>query len=191
MIAGVRGVVEAKGADWLVIGVGGVSLRLSVPAGTAASARPGEELRLRTHLYVREEQLSLFGFGSEEELALFELLIGVSGMGPRLALALLSVLRPEQAVAALASGDTATLTRVPGVGTKMAHRLTLELRDKVGGLGVQAAPAPGALDADVVAALVSLGYSTAEAARIAGAVSEPGTSTEERLRAALMRIGKG
>jgi Holliday junction DNA helicase RuvA len=151
----------------------------------------GEEVRVHTHLHVKDDDISLYGFGSAGELQLFETLIGVSGLGPKLALALLSALNVEQLTMAIATGGTDVLTMVPGIGKKMAERLVLELKDKIG-VGLMAAPAAQVAqeNVDVLAALTSLGYSVAEAGR-AVATLPTGTdlSLEEKIRLALQSFG--
>lgn len=186
MIASVRGRIVGRGADHVVVETGGVGYRIFVPR------HPEEgEVLLHTHQVVREDAQLLFGFETQDELALFELLIGVSGVGPKAALALLGISRPVDVAAAIAGGDAAALAKAPGVGKKTAERLIVDLRAKVGSLGLSAL-APGGPDAaagaddEAQAALRSLGYTPAEAAKALAGVPGPGrASTEERLAAAL------
>lgn len=191
-VARLRGVVEDKGADWVVIGVGGLGMLAAVPTTAADALAVGERTSLYTHLHVREDALTLFGFESAEDLALFEQLIGVSGVGPRVALGLLSALDYGQLTTAIAGGRADVLRKVPGIGQKTAERLVLELRDKVqppaGGVDAttQHPRASTQADAEVVAALMGLGYSQAEASQAAERLSEDGeTPLEERVRTAL------
>ena len=135
MISSVRGQVLSISLDHVVIEVGGVGLAVRTTPATLAGLRRGEQARLATTLVVREDSLTLFGFASDEAKELFELVQSVSGVGPKIALALLAVLDPEQLRRALSSGDTVTLTRAPGIGKKGAERLVLELRDKAGSIG--------------------------------------------------------
>ena len=135
MISSVRGQVLSVSLDHAVIEVGGVGLAVRTTPATLAGLRCGEQARLATTLVVREDSLTLFGFASDAAKELFELVQSVSGVGPKIALALLAVLDPEQLRRALSSGDTVTLTRAPGIGKKGAERLVLELRDKVGTVG--------------------------------------------------------
>ena len=135
MISSVRGQVLSVSLDHVVIEVGGVGLAVRTTPATLAGLRRGEQARLATTLVVREDSLTLFGFASDEAKELFELVQSVSGVGPKIALALLAVLDPEQLRRALSSGDTVTLTRAPGIGKKGAERLVLELRDKAGSIG--------------------------------------------------------
>ncbi len=172
MISSVRGKVTAVHLDHAVVEVGGVGLAVRCTPTTLAGLRRGDQARLSTTLVVREDSLTLFGFGSDEAKELFELVQSVSGVGPKIALALLAVLDPDQLRRALSAGDTATLTRAPGIGKKGAERLVLELRDKVGALGPFSAgvPLPGAGAAagpvwrDKLAdALIGLGFTTKQA----------------------------
>ena len=129
-----RGQVLAVALDHAVIEVGGVGLAVRTTPATLAGLRRGEQARLSTSLVVREDSLTLFGFATDEAKELFELVQSVSGVGPKIALALLAVLDPDELRTALGAGDTATLTRAPGIGKKGAERLVLELKDKVGAL---------------------------------------------------------
>jgi Holliday junction DNA helicase RuvA len=181
VIASVRGRVLARGPDHVVIEAAGVGYKVFVPRHPAS-----EEVVLHTHQVVREDGQFLFGFETREELALFELIIGVSGVGPRAGLAILSVSRPVDVAAAIAAGDAAALAKAPGVGKKTAERLIVDLRSKVGGVAL--GPLPGELpEADeAVAALRALGYTLAEAQRALNGVPPAGqASTEERLATAL------
>jgi len=182
--------VEESGADWLLVFVGGVGLRVQVPASTAeALGRPGESVVLHTHLHVREDAVALYGFATAEDLRLFEMLIGVSGVGPRGALSLLSALGADGLSDAVSVGDVPRLQQVPGVGQKMAARLVLELKGKLAGRA--AATVSTSHGDEVVAALVGLGYSQAEAqAAAAGVPSDGSITVEERLRRALAYFGR-
>jgi len=146
MISSVRGQVLSVHLDHAVIEVGGVGLAVRTTPATLAGLRRGEQARLSTTLVVREDSLTLFGFGSDDAKELFELVQSVPGVGPKIALALLAVLDPDQLRRALGSADTTTLTRAPGIGKKGAERLVLELKDKVGVVGGAAGggPASGA-----------------------------------------------
>ena len=165
----------------MVVDVAGIGYQVFVPRQP-----PGTDVLLHTHHVVREDGQWLFGFDSREELALFELLIGVSGVGPRAALALLSVARAPDVATAIAAGDSAFLARAPGVGKKTAERLIVDLRSKVAGMSTGGVPTTAALDDEALAALVALGYTAAEAAAALRQVpSAEVASTEERLSAAL------
>lgn len=171
MISSVRGSVTHVGLDRVVVEVGGVGMLVHTTPTTASSCRRGGEATLATSLVVREDSLTLFGFGTGAERDMFETVQTVSGVGPRLALAMLSVMGPDQLAAALSSGDAKALTSIPGIGAKSAERLVLELRDKVG--GVQGATAAGSASArggdgapwrdQVGEALTGLGWSAKQA----------------------------
>lgn len=167
MIASVRGKVTAITLDHVVIEVGGVGLAIRTTPSTLAGLRRGAEARLATTLVVREDSLTLFGFASDESKELFELVQSVSGVGPKIALALIAVLEPDELRRALASGDYATLTRAPGIGRKGAERLVLELRDKVGVVGIATASGgPAAAVAwrpKLSEALIGLGFTVKQA----------------------------
>ena len=186
MIASVRGRVTARGTDHVVVDVAGVGYKVFVPRQPDR-----DDAFLHTHHVVREDGQFLFGFETREELALFELLITVSGVGPRAALALLSVSRPADLAAAIAAGDTAAIARAPGVGKKTAERLVVDLRGRMAKIGDGALPAPAILEDEAAAALVALGYTPTEAASALRRVPPAGkASTEERVRAALRAAGR-
>ena len=194
-IARLRGVVEEKGDDWMIVGVGGVGILASVPSSASDAVAAGDRASLFTHLHVREDALTLYGFATADDLALFELLIGVSGIGPRAALALLSALDYPQLTRAIVSGQTDALRRVPGVGQKTAERLVLELRDKVtppidNGASPQRPPREPSRDEEVIAALIGLGYSQSEATNAAAAGNRAESPLEERIRVALRGLAK-
>jgi len=164
MIAGLRGHIERKLEDAALIDVGGVIYRVNTSRVTLEDIGDvGESVRLSTHLYVREDQLTLYGFASSDELRLFETLIGVSGVGPRLALAILSRVRTDALEVAINGENAELLATVPGVGRKTAARLILELRGKLVPASGAPATATSHEDSEVIAALRSLGYTTAEA----------------------------
>lgn len=197
MIARLCGRLVQSEMDALLVDVGGVAFRVVVPTPVLARAGPpGTEITLRTHLYVRENELALYGVDDEAALRLFELLIGVSGVGPRLAIAILSRLEPGAVYQAILNEDATTLTQVSGVGRKLAQRIILELKAKIESLSDMpggAAMPTGAFphDADAAAALVSLGYSPAEARRALAAVElPPEAATEERVVAALRLLAR-
>jgi holliday junction DNA helicase RuvA len=164
MIALLRGRLLEKHPNRLIVDVQGVGYDVQVPVSTFYEAgEAGRDVTLRIHTHVREDQIALFGFATPLEHQIFERLIGVNGVGPKLALAVLSGIEPADFVRAVQGGDVVRLTRIPGVGKKTAERLTLELRDRlpaVDAAPADEAPAPanGALRADVVSALVNLGY---------------------------------
>jgi Holliday junction DNA helicase RuvA len=180
MIAHLTGTVAAVAPDSAVIDVGGVGLQVQCAPGTLAGLHPGERARVATSLVVREDSLTLYGFASEDERTTFELLQTASGVGPRLALAMLAVLTPDQLRRAVAAEDLAQLTSVPGIGRKGAQRIVLELAGRLGspGDGQAAIPAVGqSLAAGVAswrdqvrAGLVSLGWQAREAEQAIAAV---------------------
>jgi len=173
VISSVRGPVAHVGLDHVVVEVGGVGMLVHTTPATASTCRRGSEASLATSLVVREDSLTLFGFSAPAERDMFETLQTVSGVGPRLALAMLSVMGPDQLALALSSGDTKALTTIPGIGAKSAERLVLELRDKVGavrGTGTTATSGSPTGQAgrepwrgQVTEALVGLGWSAKQA----------------------------
>jgi Holliday junction DNA helicase RuvA len=187
VIAFVRGEVIARGSDHVIVDVRGVGYKVFVPRHPS-----GSTIELHTHHVVREDAQQLYGFQTREELALFEMLISVSGVGPRAALALLSVASPAQLAAAIASGDAAALAHAPGVGKKTAERLIVDLKGKIQRGGVEREPTGMPLDDEAAAALQALGYTAAEALAALRAVAPAGAaSTEERVTAALRAAGRG
>jgi holliday junction DNA helicase RuvA len=199
VIAFVRGPVAAIGVDSCVIEVGGVGLQLYCHPGTLAGLRPGQESKLATSMVVREDSLTLYGFAEDDEKSLFELLQTASGVGPRLAQAALAVLSPDQLRQAVASEDLVMLVKVPGVGKKVAQRLVLELKDKIGAPSKMVTGRPlqatEAWREQVHAGLVGLGWSARDAEDAVIAVSplaadsaEP--SVPDLLRAALRALSK-
>jgi Holliday junction DNA helicase RuvA len=176
VIASVRGRVAAVSPEGVVIEVGGVGLTVQCAPGTIAGLRVGEPARLATSLVVREDSLTLYGFADDDEKHLFELLQTASGVGPRLAQAVLAVHSPDVVRKAIANGDTATLTRVPGIGRKGAERLVLELRDRIGPVSIGRDGATGIVGAvwqeQVRQALVGLGWTSGQADQAVAAVAE-------------------
>ena len=192
MIASLKGTLESLGGDWAIINVGGIGFQVYTPTSTLTMlGAAGEEVKLYTHLHLREDNATLYGFKSAEELGLFQTLIGVSGLGPRLALAMLSALDVEKLTMAIATGSTDLLTAIPGIGKKMASRLILELKEKIGaGWITTPAAALAQENADVITALVSLGYSITEANRaVATLLPASDLSLEEKIKLALQYLG--
>ena len=193
MIATLEGILEYRGNDSVIINVGGIGFRVYVPSSTLSQLGAVKgKVFLYTHLHVREDNVSLYGFASSEELALFKNLISVSGVGSKLALALLSTSNPEQLVMTITSGDIDLLSQVPGIGKKMASRLVVELRGKLEKEWKEVALplAPGS--ADVIAALTGLGYSLAEATKaISKLPDSEGLSLEEKVKMALQQVARG
>jgi len=191
MIGSVRGRIVAKIPPQLTVEVGGLGYELEAPMSTFfLLPAMGEEVRLLTHLVVREDAHILYAFGTEDERRLFRSLIKVSGVGPKIALALLSGISVEAFALCVQNQDIAALTRVPGIGRKTAERLVVEMKDRLGPVrDMAAAAAPAAAlaspEAEAFGALVALGYRPAEATRLLKAAG-PGThSTEELIRRAL------
>ena len=188
MIASIHGYIEALADDHLVVRVGGIGVRVLVPSGVLTrSGGVGHEVNLHTHLIVREDALTLYGFGDEQERALFGTLIGVSGVGPKLALAILSTLSMDMLRRAVVNEEPEILARVPGIGKKTAAKLAFALKDK---LAVD--PTMPALDfiteadTDVIDALTALGYSIVEAqAAVQSIPPDAGDDIETRIRLAL------
>lgn len=192
MIASLRGRVAHRDAGTVVVDVHGVGYLVHVAPSEPVPAR-GEEVELHTSLQVREDSLTLYGFADRGSLALFELLLGSSGVGPKLALACLGTHRPDVLRTALAGGDVATLTAVPGVGKKVAERLVLELGDKVAGpVPVPSNGARGSAGDDQLGevrdALLGLGYSSAEVQDALGALDGAVDDTSGLLRRALRHL---
>lgn len=177
MIASLSGVVERAGLDRVVIVVGGVGMLVHTTPATAGSCRTGSQAHLSTTLVVREDSLTLFGFATADERDMFETVQSVSGVGPRIALAMISVMGPDDLRRALAEGDAKTLTKVPGIGPKSAQRLVLELKDKVSAVpsaqtaaGSSAPPPRRGWEDQVGDALTGLGYSAKQAGEAVAAV---------------------
>jgi Holliday junction DNA helicase RuvA len=190
MIGRLTGVIAAKEPPVLLLDVNGVGYELEAPLSTFCDLpAKGERVTLHTHLVVREDAHLLFGFLREPDRRLFRSLLKVNGIGPRVALAILSGLNHADLLAALVNEDVARLTRVPGVGRKTAERLVVELRDKAEILGASDADRPAGRAADpeseAVNALVALGYRPPEAARAVEGVREAGLASEELIRRAL------
>jgi holliday junction DNA helicase RuvA len=202
MIAHLNGTVAGVGLDGAVIEVGGVGLRVQCTPDTLATLKPGERARVATSLVVREDSLTLFGFATDDERNVFELLQTANGVGPRLALAMLAVHSPDGLRRAVTAEDVKTLTMVPGIGTKGAQKIILELKDRLGapsdlGAGLAAGPtrraAPSWRD-QVITGLVNLGWSARDAeAAVAAVEADADGQTPDvttALRAALRKLSK-
>ncbi|MBO5076748.1 MAG: Holliday junction branch migration protein RuvA [Clostridia bacterium] len=193
----ISGTLEQTGPDYCVVDVAGIGFKLNTSARVAAMAgHKGDHVKLYTFLNVKEDELSLFGFGSKEELAAFEMLITVSGVGPKVAQAVLNTLSPSEFCLAVATGDYKAISRSKGVGPKLAQRVVLELKDKVAkdlgaekapDIAVEAVPA-GYIGGDAVAALMVLGYSSKEASDAVRRVFKEGMTLEETVRLALRQV---
>jgi holliday junction DNA helicase RuvA len=197
VIAAVRGTIEGRGLDHALVAVGGIVLRVATSLTTLkALGEPGAAVTLHTHLWVREDALQLYGFRTTDELHLFETLLGVTGIGPRLALAILSFAEPAQIQAAILTEDTTLLSKVPGVGKKTAARIILDLRGKLTASGADGAPLGPAgvpVVSEVVEALQALGFSVAEAMQAVQALGEEAhrLTPEQQVLAALRHLGQG
>lgn len=192
MIASIEGFVLSRQPDSLVLSLGGLGVRVYTPADVLARQRPGDSLFLHTYLHVREQELTLYGFASEQDLALFQLLLGVSGIGPKSALSVLSNMPADALRLAIGQEQPGVLARIPGIGKKTAEKIVLELKDKVGapeGVTPELA-ALNEADAEVIDALTALGYSIVEAQRAVQALPREVSDVEERLRLALAGFGK-
>lgn len=191
MLASLRGVLVRKGTQSILLEVGGVGFRVSMPAASVLTlGEPGSLVEVRTHLHVRENELSLYGFLTEGELGLFETLLSVPGIGPKAALSLLSTLSVEELTRAIAQEQVEILAQVPGIGVKTARKVILELREKMA-RGVPVVVVPPELaraDSEVLEALTTLGYSVVEAQRALQAVPPDVLDVSERLRLALQQL---
>ncbi len=189
MITAVEGTLAATGTDWVDVAIGGVTLRAHVPQSAIERlGREGDPVRLFTSLQMREDSLTLFGFPTLEARSAFESLVGVNGVGPRVALNVLSSLTAESLSLAIAAGDVDAFKGVQGVGTKTANRIVLELKGKLDSV---LTPTPGAEgDGEVVKALTALGYTASEAMTAVSSLP-PGDSLtlEEKVRLCLQRLG--
>ena len=193
MIAMLRGVLVDKGIDHVLVDVAGVGYRVAVSLNTLAALGPvGSTATVHTELIVREDSLSLVGFATVDERAAFDLVTGVQGIGPKLAMSILSTLDAGELARAVRDGDHARLVRIPGIGKKTAERLVLELRDKIGVASAAAtAKRPGGSQA-VVSALTNLGYKPGEAERAAADVEKahPGAGVADLVKAALRTLAE-
>ncbi len=190
MIARLSGTVLDLGADSLVVDVGGVGYLVHAPVSVIAATRVGADVTLHTHLVVREDSMTLYGFLDAHEGRLFQTLTSVSGVGPKVGLALLSIMDADELSFAIASGNAASLARATGVGQKLAARVVVELKDK---MTSAAAPAttPGVESEEIVGALMALGYSQAEATdAVARADLPEDAAIEEKVRLALAYFAK-
>lgn len=196
MIAFLTGRVVRKDASSALLEVGGVGYKLAMSTGSlSALPADGDEVTVWTYLYVREDELSLFGFESEAEKSSFEQLITVSGVGPKVALATLSALTPDALAQAVAAEDVAMISTVPGIGKKTAQRIILDLKDKLGvpdlAGGLARGGGSGAALAETTDALLAMGFSAVEVSAAIKGFSGDGTDAEALLKYALRRLGGG
>jgi Holliday junction DNA helicase RuvA len=197
MIAFLRGRVLEKSPNRLIVDIGGVGYDVSVPLSTFYTAGdPGAEISLRVHTHVREDQIALFGFASALELAVFERLIAVSGIGPKLALSVLSGIESRELITAVQRGDIARLTRIPGVGKKTAERIVIELRDRLpktiddSVAAAEVETPENAMRGDLVSALVNLGYNRQSIDQVLEKVMRDAATFESALRSALRELSR-
>lgn len=183
MIVNLRGELEEVLDGGAVVNAGGIGFYLSMPVSSLKRlGKPGSEVKLYTRLFIRDDGPVLYGFISREEVELFRFLLGVSGIGPRTALGILSAADVGQIAAAIVGGDVEWLSRMPGIGRKTAERLVLELRDKMGGFQISDGAGSGRADGELVAALMSLGYSLVEARRALAALPRDMATIEDKLK---------
>jgi Holliday junction DNA helicase RuvA len=192
MIASISGTVNKIGKDYLIINVGGIGVRVSVPRTVLEKVSgTGRQLSLHTHLIVRETELSLYGFESEEDLRLFDTLLGVNGVGPKVGLSVLSTLSPDVLKGAIVREEAAVLQRVPGIGKKTAERIMFQLRDKLDLTAEEAAmPFISDVDGDVIDMLTSLGFSIVEAQSALQHIPHEVTEIDTRVQLALQYLGQ-
>ncbi len=190
MIATLEGTLEYRGVDSVIINVGGIGFQVHVPGSTLSQLGAiKDKVSLYTHLHLREDNVSLYGFASEEELGLFKNLISVSGIGPKAALALLSASNPEQLAMAITSGNVDVISQVPGIGRKIAGRLVVELKGKLEREWKGAVLPLAAENADAIAALTNLGYSLREAIQAVSNLPDSSElSLEEKVKMALQQL---
>jgi Holliday junction DNA helicase RuvA len=192
MISTLQGTVADKGENSLLVETGGLGFKVHVPAPLAARwGSIGRHVQLFTHLHLRENEVSLYGFETKSELTFFEALLGVSGIGPKVALGALSGGNVDGLRAAISAGDSDYLTQLPGIGKKTAQRIILDLRGKLEEKELVPAPALSPVDEDVLAALLSMGYNDTEAKVAVASLPEGEMPVEERLLLALRHLGGG
>jgi Holliday junction DNA helicase RuvA len=188
MIGRLRGVLVSRRGDVICIEVGGVGYEVTMtPRGLGALPGIGEEVVIHTHTHVREDEMSLYGFGSEEDRDLFRVLLGAAGVGPKLALAISGTLTHAEIVRSIVTEDSDALTAVPGVGKRGAQRIVLELAPKLA--GIEAEVVGSSTTATVRQALESLGYTTEEINGVLGEI-DPSTAIETQIKTALRALGR-
>ena len=205
MIAYIKGTVQQQNEQGLVLDNNGIGYIIGMSASTLSRLpQKGEEAQVYTYMQVKEDDISLYGFVNQEELSLFRMLISISGIGPKVGMAVLGIMSPEQIMMAIADGDAVAFSRVPGVGKKTAQRITLELQDKINSLmgagrssdsGLPSSFPSGGMSAlassekqDSVEALVSLGYGRSESLKAVLAVATEDMSVDQILRLALNKL---
>lgn len=189
MIGKLSGTVTDIAEEYIIVDVGGVGYKVHPPATDFALFSTDKEMTLWTHTAVREDALDLYGFQTQNDLTFFEHLIGVSGIGPKSALGILSIAPTETITGAIAAGDTSYLTKVSGIGKKTADKIVLELQDKLGGLASEQATADRKVESDVLEALKGLGYTAGEAREVLGQIDNDISGTDQKIKAALKLLG--
>lgn len=192
MIASLSGLVLKGGEDFVVVGVGGVGIRVFVPRTVLEDTAVGRQINLHTHLIVRETELTLYGFKHEDELQLFEVMLGVKGIGPKVGLSIVSTLSPELLKSAILREETAVLQRVPGIGKKTAERIMFDLRSKLD-FSLDATTAVSLVtdnDAEVIEFLTALGFSIVEAQSALQKIPRDVQGVDERVQQALQFLGQ-
>ncbi len=195
MFAYIKGKLAAVGENWVVVDTNGVGYRIST-SGVTIRQLPhlDEEVKMFTYLYVREDLMEIYGFSDNEQLSTFQLLISVSGVGPKVALAMLSTLAPSEFALAIVNSDDKTISKAPGIGKKLAQRIILELKDKiksdelVSTKGIDMTEIPSDNISEAVSALMVLGYSAPEATQAVKAVQTEGTNVEGVIKQALKKM---
>lgn len=191
MISRLKGILETKAEKYVIMDIGGVGFKVFVSAATLENLpAAGQSAALHTHLNVREEALDLYGFLTQEELKFFELLLTISGVGPKVALGVLSIASVKTLVSAVAKGEVEFLTKVSGIGTKIAQKIILELKDKIVKLGFEAGEAATLEDYEVIDALIGLGYTPNQARRAVRDLPKNTKGVEKRIKEALKTLGK-
>ncbi len=191
MISYLEGAVVSSSEKFAVVLVGGVGYKVFLSQSASDRIRHiGDAVKVFTHLHVREDALDLYGFFDAAELELFEMLLTVSGIGPKMALAIISIDKPSVLAGAIVREDAVFLTKISGIGNKMAQKIILELKEKIGRLSFKAEDAEGALDADAIDALVSLGWHMKDARDALKKVPKEIAQTELRIKSALKLLGK-
>jgi Holliday junction DNA helicase RuvA len=189
VIAGIEGILEVYGTDYIIVKVGGISFQVYVPS-PASTGSIGERVKLHTSLQLKENFVGIYGFSLAEELELFEMLIAVNGIGPKAAMAILATMSPEQLSLAIVSGDADALTEVPGIGPKIAKRVVLELKDKMARWQSTITAAGVSDNGDLLAALKGLGYTASEALSAIASIPNPEElSLEDRIKHCLQQLG--
>ncbi len=201
MFAYIKGTVEVKNNDSIIVEAGGIGYRIFTALTTINNlGQNGTTVKIYTHYYVREDIAALYGFGTMEELSMFEMLLAVSGVGPKAAISLISTLSPSRFALAVVSQDTKSLTKAQGIGMKMAQRIILELKDKISkeqltasipAAGLENSLTPGdSVLSEAVSALMVLGYGSVEASSIITGIYEEGMSVEDLIKKALKSLSR-